>query len=312
MKKTTIIIILLTFTFTYVSAQQDAYFTTYNYNLNSINPAFSMGNRGSLRAGFTHRKQWLGFDNAPNTSEFFMHYALSTTNEMAITIQNDHLNNILDETTVALDYSHNLFINAYSYFSLGIKASITMLNADFSQLALETGDSSTDPYYLDNPKKAFPNFGVGAFWYDEDYNYYFGISIPNLYSKEYYNASEDSYKYELESPHVYLTAGTLYEIGDDITTRPSFLVRYSKGNPFVLDINNMVKFNDKFEVGLSYSLGVSVSALAAIKFKENWKVGYNYSMPTGKLFGEQTGSHEIYLMYDVNFSGTRYRSTRSF
>jgi type IX secretion system PorP/SprF family membrane protein len=304
--------IVLLYIFTGVFAQQDAYFTTYNYNLNSINPAFSMGNRGSMRSGFTHRKQWLGLENAPNTSEFFMHYALSTTNEMAITIQNDHINDILNETTVALDYSHNLFINAYSYFSLGIKASVTMFNADFNQLSLETGDYTTDPSFLDNPKKVFPNFGVGAFWYDEDYNYYVGVSSPNLFSKEYYNVTENTYKYAIEKPHIYLTAGTLFEIGDDIVTRPSFLIRYASGNPTILDLNNMLKFNDKFEVGLSYSLGVSVSVLAAIKFKENWKVGYNYGMPTNKLFGEQTGSHEIYLMYDVNFSGTRYRSTRSF
>lgn len=308
-KKTTF---LLFFAMLNLFAQQDAYFVTYNYNLNSINPAFSMGNRGSLRAGFTHRKQWLGFENAPNTSDFFVHYAMSDVNEGAITIQNDNVNGLINETTIALDYSHNLFVNAYSYFSLGIKASINLFNADLNKISLGSGDFATDPSYLENPKKVFPNFGVGAFWYDEDFNYYVGISIPNLFSKQYYNVSDYSYKYQLEQPHMYLTAGTLFEIMDDVLTRPSFLIRYSNGNPLIIDINNMVKFNDKFEVGLSYSLGNSVAVLAAIKFKENWKLGYNYSMPTTKLFGAQTGSHEIYLMYDVNFSGTRYRSTRSF
>ncbi len=309
--KTTIIFIFL---FIWISgfAQQDAYFTSYNYNLNSINPAFSMGNRGSLRAGLIHRRQWLGFENAPNTSELFMHYAVSDRNEGAITIQNDNVNGLINESSIALDYSHNFFVNAYSYFSLGIKASVNLFSADLSSLSLESGDYTTDPSYLDNPKKIFPNFGVGAFWYDEDNNYYVGISIPNLFSKQYYNVSNSSYKYKLEHPHIYLTAGTLFEIADDVITRPSFLIRYSNGNPLILDINNMLKFHDKFELGLSYSLGTSVSVLAAIKFKENWKVGYNYSMPTTKLFGAQTGSHEIYLMYDVNFSGTRYRSTRSF
>jgi type IX secretion system PorP/SprF family membrane protein len=295
-----------------VFAQQDAFFTTYNYNLNSINPAFSMGNGGSLRSGLINRLQWLGFENAPNTSEFFMHYAFSNKTEAAITLQHDQLGKLLNETTVSLDYSHNLFINAYSFFSLGIKASATLFDTNFGGLTLETGDFTTDPNFLEDPKKIFPNVGIGAFFYDEDYNYYVGISIPNLFSSKYYNVDKDSYKYKLENQHIYITAGTLYEIADDITTRPSILVRYAAGNPITLDLNNMVQFYDKFEVGLSYSLGVSASALAAIKFKDNFKLGYSFGMPTGKLFGEQSGSHEFYLLYDINFRGTRYRSTRSF
>lgn len=297
---------------TIVVAQQDAFFTTYNYNLNSINPAFSMGNGGSLRSGLINRTQWLGFENAPNTSEFFMHYAFSHKTEAAITLQRDQLGNLLNETTVSLDYSRNLFINAYSYFSLGIKASVTMFNSNLGGLTLDTGDYTTDPNFFEDPKRIFPNVGVGAFWYDEDYNYYVGLSIPNLFSTKHFNVAKDSYKYKLENQHIYLTAGTLFEIADDITTRPSILLRYTSGNPITLDVNNMVQFYDKFEVGLSYSVGVAATVLAAIKFRDNFKVGYSFGMPTNKLFGEQSGSHEFYLLYDINFRGTRYRSTRSF
>jgi len=270
-----IVIIVLLLTVNTVIAQQDAFFTTYNYNLNSINPAFSMGNGGSLRSGLINRAQWLGFEDAPNTSEFFMHYAFTQNTEAAITLQHDQLGNLLKETTVSIDYSRNLFINPYSYFSLGIKASVTMFDSNFGGLALETGDFTTDPNFLENPKNIFPNVGVGAFWYDEDYNYYLGLSIPNLFSSKYFNVDKDTYKYKLENQHIYITAGTLYEIVDDITTKPSILLRYTSGNPITLDVNNMVQFYDKFEVGLSYSVGVSATALATIKFKDNFQ--YNIS-----------------------------------
>lgn len=310
MKKITTLIVLLCVI--NITAQQDAFFTTYNYNLSSINPAFSMGNAGSMRMGFLNRTQWLGFEDAPNTSEMFIHYAFTNKTEGTLTVQNDRLGKLLSETTVSLDYSRNFFVNPYSYFSLGIKASATFFNTTLDGLVLESGDYTTDPNFLDDPKKLFPNVGVGLFWYDEDFGYYAGVSIPNLFSAKYFNIDEETYKYKIENQHIYLTAGTLFELKSDMTYRPSVLVRYLSGSPIVLDINNMIIFRDKFEAGVSYSLGSSVSALAAIKFGDNWKIGYSYGMPTNKLFNQQSGSHEFYLIYDINFRGTRYRTTRSF
>lgn len=310
MKK--IIIVIILFLTINITAQQDAFFTTYNYNLSSINPAFSMGNAGSLRMGLLNRTQWLGFDDAPNTSELFLHYALTNKSEGTLTVQNDQLGNLLTETTIALDYSRNFFINPYSYFSLGIKASATLFNSNLDELILESGDFTTDPNFLNDPKKFFPNVGLGVFWYDEDFNYYAGLSIPNLFSAKYFNIDKETYKYKIEKQHIYLTAGTLFELKNDMTYRPSVLVRYLSGSPIGLDFNNMVKFRDKFEVGVSYSLGISASALAAIKFGDNWKIGYSFGMPTNKLFSQQTGTHEFYLLYDINYRGTRYRTTRSF
>lgn len=307
-----IIIVAMLLIVTSIKAQQDASFTTYNYNLNSINPAFSLGNGGSVRSGFINRTQWLGFEDAPNTSELFLHYAFSDETAGAITIQHDRLGKLLSETTIAVDYSYNLFINPYSYFSLGLKVSATMFNSNLKGLMLESGNYTTDPSFLDNPKKFFPNVGAGVFWYDEDFGYYVGLSVPNLFNEKYFNTDGDTYKYKLENQHVYLTGGTIFELVNDMIYRPSVLVRYTAGNPLTLDINNKVQVHDKFELGISYSLGVSVSALASMKFGDNWKLGYSFGMPTNKLFGEQLGSHELFLLYDMNFKGTRYRSTRSF
>ena len=295
-----------------IHAQQDAFYSSYNNNLGSINPAFSIGNEGALRMGFIDRAQWLGFEDAPNTAELFLHYAFTDVSEGAITVQRDQLGKLINETTVSLDYSHNLFINPYSYFSLGLKVSATMFNSNLDGLMLESGHYTTDPNFLENPQKFFPNVGLGLFWYDEDYNYYLGLSVPNLFSAKYFNVEEKSYKYKIESPHIYITGGTLYELENDITFRPSFLLRYTERNPFTLDINGAFQFRDKFELGLSYSVGVSGSAFAAIKFNENWKLGYSFGMPTNKLFTQQFGSHEFYILYDINFRGTRYRTTRSF
>jgi len=312
MKRNIIIIVLIIGLINEVKAQQDAYYTSYNNNLSSINPAFSIGNEGALRMGFMDRAQWLGFEDAPNTAELFLHYAFTDISEGSITIQRDQLGKILNETTISLDYSHNIFINPYSYFSLGLKVSATMFNSNLEGLLLESGHYTTDPNFLKDPKKFFPNVGVGAFWYDEDYNYYLGLSVPNLFSSKYFNVEEDTYKYKLENPHVYFTGGTLFELENDITFRPSFLLRYANKNPFTIDVNGMFQFRDKFDIGLSYSLGVSASAFAAIKFNDNWKIGYTLGMPTNKLFSQQFGSHEFYILYDINFRGTRYRSTRSF
>ena len=60
---------LILLVFSDIYAQQDPQYTQYMYNTQVINPAYA-GSKDALSFGLLTRKQWVGFDGAPNTSTF--------------------------------------------------------------------------------------------------------------------------------------------------------------------------------------------------------------------------------------------------
>jgi len=52
-----------------ISAQQNPQYTQYMYNMSVVNPAYA-GSKDAVSMGALYRKQWAGFDGAPETGTF--------------------------------------------------------------------------------------------------------------------------------------------------------------------------------------------------------------------------------------------------
>src|SRR5690606_18620933 len=149
----------------------------YNFNTQVINPAYAgtWENLGFLVLG---RYQWAGMAGAPRT------YTLSIQSPTSFKNVALGLNVISDKTgfeslTLAnIDYSYKLQLNRDNYLRLGIKAGITNYSVDYSRYVGYPGDP-VDPMFMGDPdNKILGNFGVGAFYFSE--NYYLGLSVPKL------------------------------------------------------------------------------------------------------------------------------------
>ena len=55
-----------------MEAQQEAQFSHYSFNTQSINPAYA-GSRDALTVTALHRSQWVGFEGAPTTQTLTLH-----------------------------------------------------------------------------------------------------------------------------------------------------------------------------------------------------------------------------------------------
>jgi len=55
-----------------MEAQQEAQFSHYSFNTQSINPAYA-GSRDALTVTALHRSQWVGFEGAPTTQTLTAH-----------------------------------------------------------------------------------------------------------------------------------------------------------------------------------------------------------------------------------------------
>lgn len=154
-----------------------------------------------------------------------------------------------------------------------------------------------------NQNTYYYNIGVGAYF---DYkNYYFGISVPNMNKNVISLASNPSASsVAQEQRHIYVTAGGLIKIAENIELKPSVMFKYVQNAPWSLDGNLNVMFKRKISRGVSYrygessSTGDSVDFLAFFRANERLGFGAAYDFTLFKLSSYNSGSIEAYVHYD--------------
>ena len=137
-----------------VYAQQDAMFSHYMFNLQSINPAY-VGSREVLNVLTVHRSQWLGFKGSPMTQTLSLNMPLFNDEVgYGLTIINDKIGPIRS-FSFNIDASYHLKVNTAGHkLSFGLKGGGNRFRSDFSV-------SSTNGYTIIH---CFPE-SISAFIY---------------------------------------------------------------------------------------------------------------------------------------------------
>ncbi|MBP6182755.1 type IX secretion system membrane protein PorP/SprF [Flavobacterium sp.] len=290
-------------------AQQDAQFTQYMYNTININPAYA-GSRQTMSVFALHRTQWVGLDGAPVTNTFSIHTPINESNiGLGLSIINDKIGPS-DENNIAIDFSYSIPMSESYKLSFGLKASANLLNVDFSKLKYFTGDTSFDSN-IDN--KFSPNIGVGVYLHSD--NSYIGLSAPNLLETKHFDryagSGADSYLAK-EKIHYYLIAGHVFDLNGMVKFKPSLQTKFVRGTPLQVDLSGNFLINEKFMAGIAYRWSAAVSAMVGFQATENWFIGYGYDLETTQLAHYNSGSHEIFLRYELFNKYNRITSPRFF
>lgn len=306
---------LLTFIILIVSqlalAQQDPEFTHYMYNMSVINPAYATGDPGTVNLGAFYRSQWVGAVGGPETFSFFGHLPLNKKVETGISFVSDDIGDgALKENNLNADFAYNLQISQTMTLALGLKAGVTFLDTNFNDFRLESGNVITDPAFSQNIHQTYPNLGAGAFLYAE--NYYLGLSAPNFLNSRHLENPDGIQRLGGEETHVYLTGGYIFHLSNSVELKPAFMIRTVKGVPPMYDLSANVRYLKRFEVGVSYRFDDSVSGLVNFGVTENLNIGYAYDYTTTNLGNYNSGTHEIFLLYNFNLSHGYDKSPRFF
>lgn len=306
MKKIITFIILLVASFCY--SQQDTQFTNYMYNTLSFNPAYA-GSRGTTSIYLSQRSQWVGLDGAPTTNSLTYHSPLGSSNlGIGINFLNDAIGPV-QENLISLDMSYTIQ-TSYDYkLAFGLRASAHMLNVDFTQLNIFNPGDVLAQNNINN--RISPNFGFGMFWYSE--KSYLGFSIPNLLQTKHINRDLNSSVSAVskERLHYHFIAGHLFDLSQDIVFKPAVLTKFVSGAPLQVDVSANFLMYDKFTLGAAYRLDAAVSFLTGFQINRNWMLGYAYDFDTNNLSTYNSGSHEVFLRYEV-FRTDKVRSPRFF
>ena len=82
--------------------------------------------------------------------------------------------------------------------------------------------------------------------------------------------------------------------------------------PVSVDLNTNFLFNEKFEAGVGYRFGDSFTAMVNYAINPSLRVGYAYDYTTSALNATTQSSHEIIVLFDLNFPKKVSRSPRYF
>ncbi|MET0760603.1 MAG: type IX secretion system membrane protein PorP/SprF [Flavobacterium sp.] len=288
--KTKLFSFVLMFTAFVSYAQQDAQFTQYMYNTININPAYA-GSRGALSIFALHRTQWVGLDGAPVTNAASVNTPLNESNlGLGVSIINDKIGPTT-ENTISADLSYTVPTSETFKLSFGIKATANFFNLDVNRL----NPVDDDPSLHDFNNKFTPNIGAGVYLHSD--KAYVGFSIPNFIESNRYDDNEVAiFK---EKINYYLIAGYVFDVNESIKFKPALLTKVVGGAPLQVDVSGNFMFNDKFVVGIAYRWSAAVSAMVGFQVTDGMYIGYGYDHETTNLNNYNSGSHEIFLRYEI-------------
>lgn len=282
-------------------AQQDPQFTQYMYNMSVLNPAYATANEEIINIGALYRTQWVGSVGAPSTGSLFIHWPMTSRIQTGLSIVNDQIGNVVNESNVYADFAYVLPLGETTKLSFGIKAGATFFSTNFNGFIYS--DDLPDPAFANNLSRTFPNVGVGAFYFGQ--NYYVGFSAPNLLRSKHLENESGIVATGVEEIHYFLSGGYVFNLNDNLKLKPAFMTKAVSGAPLSIDVTANMLFNNVFEIGVGYRLDDSVSGLANFRVGPSMRIGYAYDYTTSNLGKFNSGSHEIMLLFDIDKLGTK-------
>lgn len=309
MKKIYLLFVLGIITsFSDVFAQQDPQYTQYMYNMNVLNPAYA-GSRGTLSLGLLGRKQWTDVDGSPRTFTFDIHAPLGKNLGAGFSVIADEIGPAKEKNIYA-DISYTIHVSDVGRLAFGIKGGVTLFDANFSGIILPETATSSDPVFDENINETYPNFGAGVYYYTD--HFYVGFSAPNILKSKHLD-DETIISEASEEVHYYLTSGIVFDLSDNLKFKPSVLLKAVKGAPISFDVNANFLMFERFELGASYRYDDSLSGLINFAVTPGFRIGYAYDHTISDFSDVNPGgSHEVFLLYDIDFSKKNLKSPRFF
>lgn len=276
-----------------MKAQQDPVYSQYMNNLMSVNPAYTAV-RGVGSASNITRKQWLNLDGSPLTSSMTMSMPLDS---MRIGAGFDFLYDEIgpvSTTAFFLDYSYQIKATPNTHLSFGLKAGFNLLDA---RLTLLDRYHQDDFYIIENGDftRFMPNFGVGLFWYGD--NYYAGFAVPRLLQNKYIKDDVSTEAASREERHYFLHGAYILSLSPNVTFKPGLSTILVAGAPVTADFDFSFLIYDRIWLGAMYRISDAVGGYVQFQV-ENLKIGFAYDYSHTRLKQFNNGTIEVMLRYD--------------
>lgn len=287
-------------------SQQDPHYTQYMYNQSVINPAYA-GINDYLSAGVLYRTQWAGLDGAPKTATAFLHTPVAKNLGVGLSFINDNIGPVTENNLYA-DVSYTIRLGKGHSLALGVKGGVSMQNIGLFSDINHTLPDQGDLAFAEDTNETLFNVGAGAFYYTN--KYYVGFSVPNFLQNTY--LQKNNRKFGTDVMHMFLTGGYVFDLNPEWKLKPSTMLKMAVESPVSADVSLNTMYNDKLEFGVTYRLQDSFGAMVNYRITPKLRVGYAYDYITSDLNYSASGSHEVFILFDVFYKKRVSSSPRYF
>ena len=306
MKKILLPALLMLLTFLDATAQQDPHYTQYMYNMNVINPAYA-GSKENLSFGLLYRKQWIEIEDAPTTFSLSGSAPIGKNVGLGLSVISDKIGPV-EENNVYGDFSYTLNLGGEHRLALGLKAGVTFQKIGLKSIVQPTLPDPNDGSFQEDTNNSKLNIGTGLFYYTN--KYYVAFSIPNMLKSAHLDYN--GVKYGTEVQHYFLTGGYVFDLNPNLKFKPFAMVKSAFNAPTSLDVSTNFLYVEKFEMGATYRLQDSFGVMVNYAVSPSLRIGYAYDHIVSDLKVTTPSSHEIILLFDVNFPKKISQSPRFF
>ncbi len=309
-------------------AQQKPHYTQYLMNQYIINPALT-GIENYTDIKLSHRHQWVGIMDAPVTTYFTIHKAIhksdtrTTPTSFEVPVENPRgrqywkeyeapaphhgigMQIINDRTgplnrfSGLLTYAYHMALTQRTSIAAGISAGVTNISINASKLEFY---SPIDPAVFGSGvlNNFRPDVNLGLYLYSADY--FLGVSALQIYPQKinFSDGSVNETKSGKSVPHIFVTGGYRFMIGDNWNIIPSIMLKYVQPLPVQFDLNTRLAYRDRFWFGVGGRLDDGFSAMAGMNISHTVNIGYSYDYNTSRYYNYSKGTHEILLGFTIS------------
>jgi type IX secretion system PorP/SprF family membrane protein len=301
-------------------SQQAPNYSQYTFNKFLINPA-AAGYEGYTTVSLVAREQWVGFKGTPKThslsidSRILRNSFISKNASVrkkkrlssrsgrvgwAANVFNDHTGP-LDKTGIEGTYSYHLGFSS-SQLSFGLSGMFYQFRLNKDKVVLS--DDQYDPL-VDGVKGTLyiPDANFGVLYAAQ--NYYGGFSIKQIFQSSIQFGDKGSSEYRFKR-HYNFMAGYVYNLNDNFTLEPSFLLKIPTSTKAQFELNTKVYYKQNYWAGLAYRTGKTMIFFFGLNY-DKYYFGYAFDYSFDKLMNQTFGTHEFMAAIKFGDNARRYR-----
>lgn len=284
-----------------LTAQQDPQYNMYQFNQMIINPGYA-GARDMLAVVALHRQQWAGFDGAPVTTCLSVHGPVLKKNlGLGLTVLSDQMGP-RNMVSAYGNVAYILKITNRLKLHMGLNGGYNRYQFEFNSIDFKSVEVPTELTRLQNLGAIDLNAGT----YLRSNTFFLGISATHLNNPKVYSyenaVAGNKFSYKLK-PHIFVTAGNSFIIGENTVFAPTFMVKLVNGEVGA-DLNLNFFLYKKLWLGAFYRNQFGPGALMQFYFNNRLRAGLSYD--TGLQDARRLGpSFEAMLGFD--FEGAKPR-----
>ncbi len=311
-----------------VKAQQLPQFTQFAQNQALLNPAF-IGTNEDKEIILGGRWQMLGFGNEPRTAFGLYSQQLKTKEKELINPSLPISREIPeiekeDKRSLTQAFGANVGIDKYGAFgtfelnglyaihykltkklklSGGAKLGFSNNSFDPSKaivanlndptLAYQGGDLEYDEFISSRTNNVRLNLGVGGAVHYADF---FVAAAVNNITEDLIEIGTSQVNFQ-PTPHLFLSTGYNYSIGQTLSINTTLLLKKMSPAPLSTELSIVANFDENLFGGLIYRHKSAIGITGGFNINDKFRLGYSVDLSINKLRYASNGGHELILRY---------------